>query len=222
VPGLEGKAAAPPTGFVKVIQAFDSHERGILFQWSAGSPFMLSAVLRQRLANAVQVDVPGDAYVATDYTLDWRHAAITCSRDPGAWHKPQPLGHGTITGSQEDVDLLVAWEEKGPHLVLIEVEGSTGWSNKQMRSKADRLKTIVTPKVLEEMAAHFVLVGPSRSRGLQTEFWPEWIHKQGRTHFVKLADPGPRWSVQLSEPALEPPSSSTRWCSRSVSPRRWK
>jgi len=120
VPGLDGKAAAPPTDFVKVIQAFDSHERGILFQWSAGSPFVLSAQLRQRLGDAVQVDVPGDAYVAMDYTLDWLHAAITCYLDPNAWDEPQPLGDGTIAGSQEDVDLLVAWEEKGPHLLLIE------------------------------------------------------------------------------------------------------
>jgi len=128
VPGLDGKAAAPPTDFVKVIQAFDSHERGILFQWSAGSPFVLSAELRQRLGDAVQVDVPGDAYVAMDYTLDWLHAAITCYLDPNAWDEPQPLGDGTIAGSQEDVDLLVAWEEKGPHVVLIEAKGFTGWS----------------------------------------------------------------------------------------------
>ncbi len=157
-----------------------------------------------------------------DYTLDWLHAAITCYLDPNAWDEPQPLGDGTIAGSQEDVDLLVAWEEKGPHLVLIEAKGFTGWSNKQMRSKADRLKAIITPKVLEEIDAHFVLVGPSRSKGLQTEFWPEWMRKQGRTHFVKLTDPGPRWSVRRSEPALEPATSSTKWCRWSVAPRRWK
>lgn len=91
-----------------------------------------------------------------------------------------------------------------------------------MRSKADRLKAIITPKVLEEIDAHFVLVGPSRSKGLQTEFWPEWMRKQGRTHVVKLTDPGPRWSVRRSEPALEPATSSTKWCRWSVAPRRWK
>ena len=44
------------------------------------------------------------------------------------------------TGNQEDADLLVAFEQGDIiHLMLVEAKAETGWTNKQMCSKAKGL-----------------------------------------------------------------------------------
>lgn len=115
-----------PTGFLEVLKAFDSHERGILFHWASGSPFSLSPLRREKLFKTLGTPVPEKPFMAMDYTLDWLHAALTCYLDPTAWSTPRPLTAPAITGSQEDVDLLLAWEDQALHLPLIKTKGLHG------------------------------------------------------------------------------------------------
>ena len=63
-----------PSNFVDVIKGFDSHERGILFQWAAGAPFCISAKLRESLEDKLRFAIPSAPFVAMDYTLDWLYA----------------------------------------------------------------------------------------------------------------------------------------------------
>lgn len=208
--------------FVEALAAFDSHERGILFQWAADTPFPLAPARMDELSRKIGVQVPARPYLAMDYTLDWLHAALTCFLDPRAWEHPQPIVANTVTGSQEDVDLLVAWEDQaGPHLLLVEAKGFTGWSNKQMSSKAARLGAICTPAVLDKIDVHFVLVGPSESKGLNHEAWPEWMRKHNRLHFLPIPDPGVRWGVRRSNPTLGPGDSAKSWSHWSAVKRKW-
>lgn len=214
--------AGYPSGFVQVLEAFDSHERGILFQWAAGRPFALSPERAQALSDAIGVKIPDRPYLAMDYTMDWLHAAITCYLNPGAWREEQPLTPNTITGSQEDVDLIIAWEDERPHLLLVEAKGFTGWSNKQMASKAARLQAICTRAVLDEIDVQFVLVGPSESKGLIVMDWPEWMRKENRVHFLPIADPGARWGVRRSGETVPTVSGEPKtWSHWSATARKW-
>ena len=223
VPGSDVQPVLP-TRFEEVIKAFDSHERGILFQWAAEGPFALSPSRCQALSELVGVRIPARPYLAMDYTLDWLHAAITCYLTPTAWQVPQPIVGKTITGSQEDVDLLVAWEDDRPRLLLVEAKGFTGWSNKQMASKAARLESIITPPVLERIDVHFVLVGPSESKGLLTDTWPAWMRHENRVHFLQVDDPGARRGVRRSAPGHphETGPVSKPWSHWSTVPRKWQ
>jgi len=85
-------------------------------------------------------------------------------------------------------------------LVLIEAKGFTGWSNKQMASKARRLEAIFTEDVRAAVDAHFVLAGPKPSAGLKTKGWPKWMASEERAHFLEIPDPGPRWGVRRCDP----------------------
>ncbi len=181
---------------MEALSAFDSHERGILLQWAAGGSFAVSDDLRATLGAGLGVKVPRQPYVAMDYTLDWLHAALTCFQDASAWVSPQRNGPSLVEGSQEDVDLLIAWEDTAPRLILLEAKGFTGWSNKQMTSKAKRLDAILPEPVRAAVDVHLVLAGPKPTVGLKTDFWPDWMHKEGRIHFLVMPSPGPRWSVR--------------------------
>lgn len=213
--------SAPPEGFVDVVRAFDSHERGILFQWAADAPFSISDAVRADLSELLQVDVPQSPYLAMDYTLDWLHAAVTCFANPTAWRAKQKILPGTISGSQEDVDLLIAWEDPHPRLALIEAKGFTGWSNKQMASKASRLGTIFTEDVREHIDVHYVLAGPKPSAGLTTQDWPAWMRSEGRVHTLEIANPGLRWSVKRSDADGLTEGGKKNWTRWRPAPRSW-
>jgi len=105
-----------------------------------------------------------------------------------------------IAGSQEDVDLLLAWDDPVPRLVLIEAKGYTGWSNKQLASKARRLGAVFTDDVRARVDVHIMLAGPKPSAGLDTSSWPTWMKTETRVHFLKIPDPGLQWGVRRSDP----------------------
>lgn len=208
--GTLDSAVSYPNNFVDLLQAFDSHERGILFQWAAGEPFAVSDALRGAISQTLGIEVPRRPFVAMDYTIDWLHAALTCFRDQRAWDEPQANpavripgkseAVQPVSGSQEDVDLLLAWEDNTPRLVLIEAKGYTGWSNKQMASKAARLAAVCNEEVRASVDVHFVLAGPKASAGLDTSVLPPWMKLEERVHFLEIDEPGPRWGVRRSDP----------------------
>lgn len=201
--------------YVKTLRSFDSHERGILLQWALGRDFELAEAVRAELSSMIQRDIPGDAFVAMDYTLDWLFAAIatTSSQKPPIQPHPWPPGEA-LKASIEDVDLLVAWKDAaGNHTLLLEAKGFTGWTNKQMSSKAARLAAIFEGEIADKFDVHFVLCGPSPSKGLDTSTWPAWMRRGDRVHFQAIPDPGPRWYVQRCNIAGDP---------QRVNPTHWR
>ncbi len=183
--------------YIRALRAFDSHERGILLQWATGLDFQLSEALRGALGELLDLQVPQRAYVAMDYTLDWLHAGLRTYREQaevGTLHDWP--GDGRLTATGEDVDLLVAWQDQQPRLVLIEAKGFTGWSNKQLLSKALRLGAIFDEQTRRQVDVRFVLVGPKHSTGIVTNGWPSWMTTEERYHFLAIPDPGARLAVQ--------------------------
>jgi hypothetical protein len=185
-------------GLVENLRSFDSHERGLLLDWATGSPMTLDKAVRDAIDVKIGRKPPADAFVAIDYTLDWLYAATRWTLEPAKCRYPQPWpAGGELSASPEDVDLVIAWEDQhGPHLVLLEAKGFTGWSNKQMVSKARRLDVIFGAGLARDFDVHFILVGPAPSKGLKTQSWPDWMRPGQRAHFLKISDPGPRRAVQ--------------------------
>ena len=89
-----------------------------------------------------------DVWWAMDYHFDWIARAIALySRfaDPSRSKQGNPLrfkleGSPLITGTQEDVDLILACENA---ILLIEAKFDTPWNQDQIKEKQDRIELLV-------------------------------------------------------------------------------
>lgn len=128
---------------IDYLESFNRKERFFLIgqaldnrDCTPGDPF------RRQIGGLFGLAVPPSAMVAMDYHLDWLHAGLLLAQglDEDTAH---PNSAGVATGQQEDVDLLIAFEVRAVHhVVLIEAKATTGWTNAQMESKAKRLGRI--------------------------------------------------------------------------------
>jgi hypothetical protein len=191
LPVDEGGVSMGPSTLVENLRSFDSHERGLLLQWATDQPFRVGAGLCSAVHQAIGIRPSDDALVAMDYTLDWLYAAIRATLGDDHLGRPQPRpSNGELTASPEDVDLLVAWEDSdGPHLVLIEAKGFTGWSNAQLHRKVMRLAAIFAGDLRRRFDVHLLLAGPTPSDGLNVDTWPAWTRPGNRTQFLPISDP---------------------------------
>jgi hypothetical protein len=77
------------------------------------------------------------------------------------------------------------------HLVLIEAKGVTGWTNKQMTSKANRFGDIFGEQgtTWPGVKPHFVIMSPSSPKGFSVEKWPHWMAPNGHIRWLGLTIP---------------------------------
>ena len=154
-----------PSRLIENLRLLDSHERGLLLQWTADEPFRLGEPIRAEVARLTGSRPAPDAFIAMDYTLDWLYAAVqrTVAADE-AWPRPWP-DSDELAASQEDVDLLIAWDDQaGTHLTLIEAKGFTGWSNRVMSRKTDRIEAIFHRRSASSSTSTLCLRDPRRVR----------------------------------------------------------
>ena len=133
-----------------------------------------------------------------DYHLDWIGMALRLAADGSerARRDRSPLGDiandGLVTGTQQDVDLLVAFPD-GPttHLVMIEAKGDTHGRNEQLDRKAGRLKRIFSGERpwRDSIAPHFLLMSPTRPTSLTKKGWPSWMTPNGELLWLCLSLP---------------------------------
>ena len=180
------------------LRSFNRKERFILLQQSLGpNTFRLGGSFRKRLGEVVGVTVPADAFVAMDYHLDWIQMALFLARTPDP-PRPIPMeavlgeGHKDFNENQMDVDLLVAFDEGATtHLVLVEAKMETGWTNKQLCSKAKRLSRIFgkgRPGIGLAKPC-FVLASPNRPERLKSDDWPGWMKRGDKPVWLELQRP---------------------------------
>ena len=176
---------------IELLESFNRKERHFLVAQALGG-FQLSDQFRAKLGKAVGVEIPAGAFAAMDYHLDWLAAALQ------AYEKGSVSGRfdnqsREITGSQEDVDLLVGFSiEETIHLILLEAKGDTAWTNGQISSKCDRLKVIFGEDGLRypQVKPHFCLTSPDPpSRRLSTRGRPAWMLEGDKYRWMKLHFP---------------------------------
>lgn len=156
---------------IEHLRSFNRKERFILLEKALGShTFRLSDKFRDELKECLGLDfpIPSGAYVAMDYHLDWLHVAVHLRKR----ELPPPncklelfdsSKRKIIKGTQEDVDLLVAFERADlHHILLVEAKGDTPWREDQLTSKSKRLRVIFDDA--PDISPHFVMVSPQAPR----------------------------------------------------------
>ena len=177
------------------LRSFNRKERFILLREAFGRD-TLGDAFRRRLGDAIGVAVPDGAFVAMDYHLDWLQMALYLARTPSPSH---PIPKGDVLGSgqqgfnenQMDIDLLVAFDEGATtRLLLLEAKMETGWTNRQMLRKAERLRQIFGDRPDRSLADPcFLLVSPRRPQQLKVDTWPGWMTRGGDPIWMKLPRP---------------------------------
>ena len=180
---------------IEHLRSFNRKERFILLR-EALDRDALGDAFRRRLGDCIGKEVPAGAFVAMDYHLDWLQMALYLARTPDPpprIPKQDVLGEGPadFNANQMDVDLLVAFDEGATtHLVLLEAKMETGWTNRQMCKKAERLRQIFGDPPDRSLADPcFVLLSPRRPQRLETNDWPGWMTRGGEPVWMKLPRP---------------------------------
>jgi hypothetical protein len=183
------------TSVIDYLEKFNRKERYYLVKWATGG-FDLSDECRSSLGRATGLSIPDERFVFMDYHLNWLFAAINLGSAQAATTAPYPnslmdevSGLRMIQGNQEDVDLLVAFEDASvTHLVMVEAKADSAWSNSQLNSKARRLEAIFR-NAGQSIAPHFLLASPERPRFIRCQDWPGWMRSGDEPAWVKMPRP---------------------------------
>jgi hypothetical protein len=192
-------------GVIEYLERFNRKERFLLVGWALGNEkFLLGEKFREDLGRELGVSIPRTAFVAMDYHLDWLYASLVLGTEGGeleSHENPRTVvrrkGEKTrvIGATQEDIDLIIAYKDGDDcHIVILEAKGVTGWTNKQMESKAERLEAYFGKKKKDpkrwggKVEPHFAIVSPkNRPVGLKTQNWPRWMLKEnGQIPFIQM------------------------------------
>uniref|UniRef100_UPI0032174419 hypothetical protein n=1 Tax=uncultured Draconibacterium sp. TaxID=1573823 RepID=UPI0032174419 len=180
------------------LRRFNRKERFYLVGSALGNPnFELSDTFIVTLQNTVKnlkQEIPSNAYVAMDYHLDWIYASLYLSTNTieNVYERDLNL----ITANQEDVDLLVAFpdfkDSNKTHLVLCECKAESSWTNKQVLSKAERLRNLFGERgdLFSSIAIpHFVLISPRKPGRLDLTKVPRFMKPNGDIPWMNLEIP---------------------------------
>ena len=175
------------------LNEFNRKERFYVVGMALGKPhFELDEEFRQNLGYELRVSIPSDAFAAMDYHLDWIYASLALyeSADAGGIY-PRC---NKITATQEDIDLLIAYQEgEDCHIILVEAKRDSAFSNKQLKDKSLRLKQNFGSEGRKwaTVIPHFVLMSPYRpTNRLKRDKWPKWMHPDGKFKWIELQLPG--------------------------------
>lgn len=211
-------------GLIELLERFNRKERFFLIGQALGNEdFRLSEDFRRKLGCEIGVEIPCDAFAAMDYHLDAVAGSLWKYRNPEhQMTKDFPKRDRMVTGTQQDIDLLIAFKEKDSdvrHLVFLEAkgyesnnsDGYTRWDTKdiydQMQKKASQLGSIFGPdkRNSPKVIPHFCLMSHSPSENLATDNWPEWMRKEesAQPHWIELCLPSDRLLVTRCHPSGE-------------------
>ena len=183
------------SNLIELLESLNRKERYHLVKQALGG-VELSECFRKKLGEAICQEIPAGSFVAMDYHLDWLAAALRAHRRGGEDRRfcnPKQPEKRVVRGTQEDIDLLVAFQsDKQYHIVMVEAKGATPWSNRQMRSKAGRLKQIFCgePGCCSDVMPCLCVISPRRPVRLDTKDWPGWMMRSdGAVNWLPLKFP---------------------------------
>lgn len=180
------------------IKHFNCKERFLLIQHVLPAAQPLAETFIAEINALLGTALTPSDYWCIDYHLDWLYAALTLHAGDLADDAQIEIDDRCFKASQEDIDLLlVSTRGAQTDLVLVEAKATTGWTNKQLRSKADRFGAIFGDdgRRWPGVQPHFVLMSPRRpGRRLGTTAWPTWMRSY---HWIALQPEHPTYG-QLS------------------------
>lgn len=206
---------------VDALKRFNRKERYWLIRNALGpTSERLDDGFRAELGKQIGMDVPATAWWAMDYHLDWLVGALTLVAHGDRGFEAQSNGAGLVNGNQEDMDLIVAFNDT---LVMIEAKGETAWSNEQFQSKVARLEKLRAAGLLPaSIKIFFVLTSPREPKFLvpeQRTTWQAWMcNPAGRPMHVPLHMPDGFFKVTKWDPEWQA-ASKTGTCWKIVTAR---
>ena len=190
---------------IEWLEAFNRKERFFLVGNALGNTnFNLSDEYRTKLHSVLGIHPPQHSFVAMDYHLDWIHAGLFLSSSANQLNNVHENKVPIVTANQEDIDLLVAFEDLGvTHLLMIEAKAATGWTNKQTLSKADRLREMFGEdgKKCLNVKPSFCLTSPRPPQLLDSDQWPSWMAPGGQPIWLELEVPPGRRRITRCDQA---------------------
>ena len=182
-------------GFIENLKSFNRKERFYLVGMALGNKefneFNVSRHFAEKLSETFGLHVPENAFCAMDYHLDWIYASLFLA-SKGNLNDIYPNTDRIITATQQDIDLLVTFQQAGEHhVIMLEAKGATPWVNGPLNSKAARLAVIFGEggDRFESVIPHFAIVSPREPRWLNYNRWPEWMRHDNTVPWLKLQMP---------------------------------
>lgn len=179
---------------IKYLESFNRKERfHLVGQLLGNSAFNLDPKILRNILDLLGLasETPKDCFSAMDYHLDWIYASIVLAHDKS--EAPYLRNSLCISGTQEDVDFLLAFEDKyeNTHIVMIEAKGDTSFTNKQIQSKANRLNAIFGDgEKWEHVIPHFLICSPHEPKQLNLNNFPCFMtNKDKKLIWFKLTMP---------------------------------
>jgi hypothetical protein len=179
---------------IDYLEKLNRKERYFLIGLALGNPkFKLDESFLKKLNDEFHIAIPDKAFVAMDYHLNWIFAAAILASGNPATNYVYDNKDKFIDGTQEDIDLLVAYEDKFGinHLIMLEAKGVTSYDNNQFRHKIDRFKKIFGEKGdrFAKIKPYFGLISPRESKGLDFEYCPSWLKVDRKIPWFEMAIP---------------------------------
>jgi hypothetical protein len=179
--------------FRKYLKQFNRKERFYVVRQATKGGFDLNDDFKKLLENKLEITIPGQGvFMAMDYHFDWIYASLFLSGQT-AHHSdlPYKLDKKLITATQEDVDLLIAAPDPSnpmlTNLIMIEAKGATSWTNKQAKSKAERLNKIFVEGTYEHLInPHYLIWSPNASEKLDFASFPSWAKRNKAVRHIPL------------------------------------
>lgn len=212
-----------PKNLAEALQRFNRKERHWLVRDALGSA---SARLDKDFTDRVQAairlrdpafEIDPEAWWAIDFHIDWLVAALHMLRHgPESAATPQPNDPVIVTGSQQDIDLVIA---SGSTLVLVEAKGVGAWPDEGLDKKVARLNAL-PPSIIEssgksgDIQVYFLLCSPGEPPILNLSVWQPWMKADDRLLHIDLnvnAEAGPFLRVQRCSAAGVAHEKGTHW-----------
>lgn len=178
---------------IENLRSFNSKERFFLIGHILGNKnFTPSQAFKKNIEDSLRLKIPDELFAAIDYHLDWLYASLYLTFNGNGESQIVSNSDRMIKAQQEDIDFIIAFpEDTSCHIILVEAKGVTGWTNKQMNSKAMRFEEIFGSdgKRWPGVYPHFLLLSPRRSEHLNITKWPSWMTINGKVPWVELPIP---------------------------------
>ncbi len=173
---------------VDCLKLFNRKERYWLLRNALGNDEMLTLPIAKHFIEKIwdifgfqDTKTPNNVWWAMDYHFDWIAGAmrlygtthsflspsITTPDSRNIHNSTDGQGCQLITGTQEDVDLILAFEET---VILIEAKGVTSWSKEQFERKEKRRKILekfASTCGLQHLELKMLLMSPKESEELK-------------------------------------------------------
>jgi hypothetical protein len=202
---------------INFIERLNRKERYFVIAHATGTrDLVLGADIRDKISQQTGAEVPASARLFVDYHIDWLVASLRLAFDHPARLSFKNTGQA-VQGNQEDIDLLVAFEERSiTHLVMIEAKAAVTWSLSQVRSKVARLNSMFGKdgKQFPLVKPHFLLLSPRPPSPQVVKALPKW-GDASKERWMQLNYPKERLVVERTLASKKPSRTGRHFTVRS-------